>query len=239
VVQRLLTAGTVTSLVVESALLAADDATEATEAARSRALQTEHALARWTDGHPADLASPCAPPPTGVLDDLVAQHPAVRAARAAATAAGDEAIVASRKQWFWPRFFEVTFVREFEDHTDGVLLQAGIPLPVPQPDASAAQAHQQRAQFERDAVEQRVRAAIEGALAQYQGAGTQLARLEAHDAAVAKTEALLARGEQEGAEWSQLWTLQERLAARQRRRTEAAYLVELRAITLRRVIGEP
>ncbi|MFQ5665031.1 MAG: TolC family protein [Candidatus Binatia bacterium] len=237
VVRQLTVAGTATALALESATLAAEEARE--EAARARVHEelADRAVTRWT-GQPAPAGSgPCASAPAFSVDAAVAARPDVRRAKAALAAADAEARATVRKRWLWPSFVQATLVHERGD--DGVLLEAGVPLPLPNKQAIAAAARRQKLRFQLEAVERRARAEIEAAVAQVHAARARLTRWNAAAGTLARAQTVAVQAEQAGAAPDELWRLERHLTERQRHVNETRYELEKQEIKLRLRLGLP
>jgi outer membrane protein TolC len=232
-------AGVVSALAEQSAMLEVDDLREQLAQARAREEIARAAMQRWIDQPIALDGSMCAAAVDAVPDDAVAQHPDVRAARGAATAAEFEAKAATRDHWVWPSFLQVTWVRELDDRSDGVLLEAGIPLPISTRETEAARARLQVRQLDLQAAERRVRGDIDTATAAEHEASATLQRLEARADDITRAQALLDSGARAGADPNELWRLQRQIAEWQERVNAAHYQLELRRIELRRALGRP
>jgi hypothetical protein len=232
-------AGMVSALAEQSALLEVDDLQEQLAQARTGEEIARAVMQRWIDQPVALDGGTCATAVDAVPDDAVAQHPDVRAARDAATAAELEARAAGREHWAWPSFVQITWVRELSDRRDGVLLETGIPLPISTRETEAARARLQVRQFELQAAERRVRADIDAATAAEHEASDTLQRLEARADSIARAQALLDSGARAGADANELWRLQQQITEWEDRLNTAQHEVELRHIELRRALGRP
>lgn len=231
-------AGSATVLDRENAALVAAETEEEATRGREREDLARVAVARWNGGAPAGGGATCAVVPDIVLEEAVANHASVRAAAARAAAAEAEASAVAAEQWLWPSFVEATWVREAQE-SDGVLVEAGVRLPVPDRRVAGEKARARRFADERDATAAAVRVAIERAVAEERASRERVARLEGAGERLTSARSWAERGAAAGAAAEDLWDLERRIADWEQRLIEARYEAELRQIELRREMGLP
>ena len=119
----------------------------------------------------------------------------------------------------------------------GVIVRAGVLLPLPNNEAEAARARQQKRDYELDGVERRVQAEIEAATAKFHAAREVVQRLEAASDSIANVQSLVSRGREAGADANEIWRLDQRIADWQQRLNDARYEAEIAEIEVWLVSG--
>ncbi|MBI4516369.1 MAG: TolC family protein [Deltaproteobacteria bacterium] len=237
-VQTRTSAGISTALAEEHALLDAAEAQEQALQARAREDAAVTAMRRWTAEPLALDRHVCIAPAEINAEDAAGRHPSVRLARAAVLAAESEDLAVQRRHWLWPSFVQVSWVRELSERHDGVLVETGVKLPLPDKETAASAARLDTRRFELQAAERRAEAEITAAAAAAGEAAAAVNRMEAGADSLARAQALVGSGTEAGADPQELWRLDRRLAERRQRLSTARYQAELKCIELRRMLGQ-
>jgi outer membrane protein TolC len=235
--EKLTEIGTVTALEREAVFLNAGEIEVKAARARSREEIALLAISQSIGGPATPSPAPCASAEETEIEASLGSHPETEAARQRVAAAAEESLIARREAWLWPSFIELTWAEAPDNNQDGVLLQAGIEVPVVGRTLGEAVHHERQRRLAFESVQHELRARAEAAAARYQTARREREGLEAMRSRAEGARDLAEQASEAGAAPSDLWRLEERLADWEMRLNDAQYDEELARIELRLALG--
>ena len=228
--------GLVSILSESSAAIRVTEAQEELAAAQSREVLAEKMIRRWTKHAAEKTEIDCIELSSEDSIQQVGNHAAVRMAAGRAHSATSDVLAESRQGWLWPSFLEITWVGEREGD-DGLLLQAGLELPLPRNGQSKAMHRERQMSYRLDRVREKVAADIDSAKARLQEAESAGQRSISAQGQIREAEKLLRRGHEVGADTGELWDLARSISSWQQRANQVQLDAALSSIDYRLALG--